>query len=109
MTALDTNDDDDKKSTTPDYVERAADGLRAEADAVAAAAYELAEAIEAGDADPEQVDETLRLWATLLAPIQDTADLGGVIDPQAERYRTIESAQKTICRAAARMDSDGDE
>ena len=98
MTATETNTDDAEKGTVPGHVSRYADTLRLEADDLRERMHELADAVEAGTAEPADVDDTLRLLAAAYVPIEDVADSAGVIDATEARFRAMNQARTVVYR-----------
>ena len=100
MTAIETNTDEPEKSTVPGHLARHADDLRAEADQLAERMHELADALEAGTADPALVDDTIRMLAAAYVPLEDAAGSAGVIDDSTARYRAMNMARRVLYREA---------
>ena len=96
--ATNTNTDDADKSAVPDHVSRYADTLRLEADDLRERMHELADAVEAGTAESADVDGTLRLLAAAYVPIEDVADVAGVVDTSEPRFRAMNQARIVVFR-----------
>ena len=92
------NTDDAEKGTVPGHVSRYADTLRLEADDLRERMHELADAVEAGTAEPADVDDTLRLLAAAYVPIEDLADVAGVVDTSEPRFRAMNQARIVVFR-----------
>ena len=61
---------------------------------------ELAEALDAGEADEALVAETYRQIAASMASIEDAAADSGVIDPYATNWRAIDDLRAAMYHAA---------
>ena len=96
--ATNTNTDETEKSTGTDRVTRNAEVLRREADDLRDRMHALADAIEAGDADTHDVDDTIRLLATAYVPIEDAAHTADVIDSEDRRHRAMNHARRVVYR-----------
>jgi uncharacterized protein (DUF433 family) len=79
---------------------RSIDTLLANFDDVADAVDELADALDAGEADEELVAETFRQLAAASASIEDAAETAGVIDADAAEWRAINDLRASTYHTA---------
>jgi len=92
--------------TTTHDAERSIDTLRSTFDAAAAAVDELADALEAGDADEVDVAETYRQVATAVVSIEDAAESAELIDAYSDEWRAVDESRKAMYHATARLTAD---
>lgn len=74
--------------------------LRRQFEDVQAAVEELADALEAGEADPQLVAETYRQIAASMVSAEDAAHTAGVIDADAAEWRAINDLRGAMHHAA---------
>ena len=94
MTASQPTDHDEKKATT-----REIENLRATGEKLCSDFKDLADALEAGDADVKDVTSVITALSFAYVDIEDAAHTDGVIDSDADEWRAVDQARQVLCHA----------
>jgi len=97
MTATQPTTDDTEDSIEQQYVDRLRDSARGIRDDLDA----LAEALDDGEADADDVHAVYRSLTYVLVDVEDAAHETGTIDATTPEFRAVDEARKTIYHMTA--------
>jgi GTP1/Obg family GTP-binding protein len=97
MSSKNLSTDDSEKDFEQEYVDRLRDSARGIRDDLDA----LAEALDDGEADADDVHEVYRALTYVLVDVEDAAHETGTIDATTPEFRAVDEARKTIYHMTA--------